>query len=43
MSKKSKTEFSKHKSIMARLDYRLKKAEEERVAKNRAKSEEGSK
>ena len=39
MSRKPKTEFQKHKSKMAKLDHKLKVAEELRMAKRRAKAE----
>lgn len=39
MLKKTKTEFQKHESRMARLDYKLKIAEERRMAFRRMKQE----
>lgn len=36
--KRGKTEFQEHKSRTAKLEYRLKKKEEERLAKRRNKS-----
>lgn len=36
--KRGKTEFQEHKSRTAKLEYRLKKEEEERLAKRRNKS-----
>lgn len=37
MKKREKTEFQQHKSRMAKLEYKLKKAEENRLKRRRGK------
>lgn len=37
MKKKGKTEFQQHKSRMAKLEYKLRKAEEDRLKRKRGK------
>lgn len=38
--KKEKTEYQKHQSRMAKLDYRLKKEEEERMKRRKNRKDE---